>query len=168
MSAVALADLGTAFPEAVDVVRLASGSPRRTLATAESCTGGMLGAAITAVPGSSQVYLGGLVVYSNWAKLAELGVPSDLLDAAGAVSPQVAASMAASVRLRLGATYGVGITGVAGPGFSERKPAGLIHVGVAGPHRTVLRRLTHDQGRHANRMGAVTAALELLLDQLRE
>ena len=72
MSAVALADLGTAFPEAVDVVRLASGSPRRTLATAESCTGGMLGAAITAVPGSSQVYLGGLVVYSNWAKLAEL------------------------------------------------------------------------------------------------
>ena len=163
----ALPDLGIAFPDAIDVVRLAASSPRRTVATAESCTGGLLGAAITSVPGSSRVYLGGLVVYSNLTKLAELGVPAELLQSIGAVSPQVAASMAASVRLRLGATYGIGITGVAGPGFSERKPAGLIHVGVAGPHRTVLLRLTRDQGRHINRTSAVTAALQLLADELR-
>ncbi|MHB8324948.1 MAG: CinA family protein [Candidatus Dormibacteria bacterium] len=161
-----LRDLQLAFPEAVEVVRMASGPPPRQLATAESCTGGLLGAAITAVPGSSLMYRGGVIAYSNLVKVAELGVDPGQLERWGAVSSQVAEAMAAGVRARLQAVFGVGITGVAGPGSSETKPAGLIYVAVAGPTRTVGARLTIDQGRHRNRTGAVTAALRLALEEL--
>ncbi len=161
-----LADLQISFPEAAEVVAAAMLPPIRTLATAESCTGGLLGAAITAVPGSSVAYLGGVVAYANSVKVTELGVDPSLLDRCGAVSPEVAEAMAAGVRARLAADFGVGVTGVAGPGSSEAKPAGLIYVTVAGPERTVTTSLRFDHGRHGNRVGAVTAALRLLLGEL--
>jgi len=148
------------------VIELAIAEHHTTIATAESCTGGLLGAALTAVPGSSAVYLGGVVSYSNSVKQSLLGVPHATLDRWGAVSPQVAAAMASSVRTLLGSAIGVGVTGVAGPGSSEAKPAGLIYVTVAGPERTVTTSLRFDHGRHCNRVGAVTAALRLLLGEL--
>jgi len=104
-----------------------------TIATAESCTGGLLGARITAVPGSSDVYPGGVVAYSNPVKESLLGVPTELLASrgGGAVSEEVARAMAAGVRERLGANIGIGITGIAGPGGgSPEKPVGTVWMAV--------------------------------------
>ncbi len=103
-----------------------------TVATAESCTGGLLAARITDVPGSSQVFLGGAVTYSNEAKSDMVGVDKGLIDAYGAVSPQVAEAMARGARERFGAHFGIGITGIAGPGGgTPEKPVGLVYIGVA-------------------------------------
>jgi nicotinamide-nucleotide amidase len=103
----------------------------RTVAVAESCTGGLLGARFTAIPGSSDVFLGGVIAYANEAKSRLLGVPAEALAASGAVSEEVARAMAAGVRERLGAGIGVGITGIAGPGgATPGKPVGLVHVAV--------------------------------------
>ncbi len=142
------------------------GPPRTTIATAESCTGGLLGAILTAVPGSSSVYLGGVVAYANSSKHNLLGVPAATLTRWGAVSPQVAAAMAAGVRELMGAGIGVGITGVAGPGSSETKPAGLIFVAVASGRGTRLEMRDDDLGREANRSAAVELALGLLEQEL--
>jgi nicotinamide-nucleotide amidase len=104
------------------------------LATAESCTGGMVAARLTDIPGSSDVVLGGVVAYSNDVKTDELGVPQALFQEHGAVSAKVAAAMAAGVRTRLGADVGISVTGVAGPGGgTESKPVGLVHYHVATP-----------------------------------
>ncbi|MDX1632729.1 MAG: nicotinamide-nucleotide amidohydrolase family protein, partial [Thermoanaerobaculia bacterium] len=106
----------------------------RTLATAESCTGGMVAARITDVPGSSDYFLGALVVYSNRAKRELAGVDRELLEEQGAVSEPVSRALARGAREALGADYGIGITGIAGPGGgSEEKPVGLVHLGLAGP-----------------------------------
>lgn len=103
-----------------------------TIATAESCTGGLLGSRITDVSGSSAYYLGGLVVYSRDAKEHRLGIASDLLDEFGQVSEETSRAMAANVRELFGSTYGIGITGIAGPtGGTKEKPVGTIHVAVA-------------------------------------
>jgi nicotinamide-nucleotide amidase len=100
-----------------------------TLASAESCTGGMVAQRLTSVPGSSQVFLGGVVAYADEVKAAELGVPRDMLERHGAVSAEVAAAMAAGARERLGADLGVAVTGIAGPGGgSEEKPVGLVYL----------------------------------------
>jgi nicotinamide-nucleotide amidase len=105
-----------------------------TLATAESCTGGLVSARLTAVPGSSAVFRGGVVAYSDEVKERELGVPAGLLKEHGAVSAEVAQAMAAGVRERLGADLGVAVTGVAGPGGgTDEKPVGLVFVHAAGP-----------------------------------
>ncbi len=105
-----------------------------TLATAESCTGGLVAARLTEVPGSSDVFVGGIVAYSDGVKRGELGVPEDVLAAHGAVSAETAAAMAAGVRARLGADVGVAVTGVAGPGGgTEEKPVGLVFFHAAGP-----------------------------------
>jgi nicotinamide-nucleotide amidase len=103
-----------------------------TLAVAESCTGGMLAQRITAVSGSSRSFLGGAVVYSNEMKTQLAGVPAELIDSHGAVSPEVAKALAEGIRLRTGATVGVGVTGIAGPtGGTETKPVGLVYIAVS-------------------------------------
>ena len=105
-----------------------------TLATAESCTGGMVAARLTAVPGASDVFRGAVVAYANDVKAVELGVPETLLAEHGAVSPEVARAMADGARARLGADVGVAVTGIAGPdGGTEDKPVGLVFAHVSGP-----------------------------------
>jgi nicotinamide-nucleotide amidase len=107
----------------------------QTLAVAESCTGGGLGAALAAVPGASDVLLGGVIAYANSVKEGLLGVPAALLEAHGAVSDPVAHAMAEGARRATGADWALAITGVAGPGGgSPEKPVGLVHIAVAGPH----------------------------------
>ena len=107
---------------------------RQTLAVAESCTGGGLGAALAAVPGASDVWLGGVIAYANAVKQGLLAVPAALLEAHGAVSDPVAQAMAEGARRATGADWALAITGVAGPGGgSEAKPVGLVHLAVAGP-----------------------------------
>jgi PncC family amidohydrolase len=136
-----------------------------TVAVAESCTGGLLGAALTAVPGSSRYVRGGVIAYDNDVKRALLEVDGDVLERHGAVSQEVALAMARGARRRLETDVGVGITGVAGPGAEEDgKPAGLVYVAVATPAADRVVRLDGDRGREANRAAAVTAALRLVLD----
>jgi nicotinamide-nucleotide amidase len=121
-----------------------------TLATAESCTGGMVAERLTSIPGSSRSFLGGVVVYSNDLKTSLAGVPSPLILQHGAVSSAVAKSMAEGIRRRTGATYGVSITGIAGPGGgTEEKPVGLVYVAVADEKETevVERNLVGDRDR---------------------
>jgi nicotinamide-nucleotide amidase len=114
------------------VAALALGPPVRTLATAESCTGGLMAARLTDRAGSSAYALGGLVAYSNEAKVAVAGVPAELIERHGAVSPEVAAALAAGACERLGADVGIGITGIAGPGGgSAEKPVGTVCLCVA-------------------------------------
>jgi nicotinamide-nucleotide amidase len=106
----------------------------QTLAVAESCTGGGLGAALAAVPGASDVLMGGVIAYANSVKQGLLGVPAALLDTHGAVSDPVASAMAEGARRSTGADWALAITGVAGPGGgSGEKPVGLVHIAVAGP-----------------------------------
>lgn len=154
--------LADAYPESAEAATalLAGGL---SVAVAESCTGGLLGAAITALPGSSRYMRGGVVAYANDVKVELLGVPAELIEAHGAVSEAVALAMAAGVRRRLHADLGLGITGVAGPGADGTdKPAGLIWVAVAGPSgRRRAVRLEGDHGREANRGAAVRAVLRL-------
>ena len=145
----------------------------RTLATAESCTGGWLGERITAVPGSSDYYPGGVVVYSNRLKESLLGVPAELLAEHGAVSEAVARAMAGAVRRRLGADYGLAITGVAGPGGgSDEKPVGTVHLALAGPveagakERVAHRRVRFPGDRERVRWLSTQLALEMLRREL--
>jgi competence/damage-inducible protein CinA-like protein len=135
----------------------------RTLAVAESCTGGLLAERLTRVPGSSGYFLGGAVVYTNALKTRLLGVPEALLAAHGAVSEPVARAMAEGVRGALGGDYGIGITGVAGPGGgSEEKPVGTVHLAVAGPDGAVHRRVRFPGDRERVRWQASQLALEML------
>ena len=138
------------------------------IATAESCTGGLIAAALTAVPGSSAVLERGFVTYSNAAKTAMLGVPADLIDLHGAVSEPVARAMAAGAVERSGASVSVSVTGVAGPGGgSNDKPVGLVHFGAAGPAGIVhAEHRFGDLGREAIRLESVRVALRLLLDRI--
>ena len=134
-----------------------------TVATAESCTGGLLAARLTEQPGSSDWVLGGVTAYANSAKEQLLGVPAEVLAEHGAVSPEVAAALAAGARTRFGADIGVGITGVAGPGGgTESKPVGTVHLCVAGPDGEQLRALRLPGGRAAVRQRSVTMAMHLL------
>jgi nicotinamide-nucleotide amidase len=134
-----------------------------TLATAESCTGGLVSARLTAVPGSSAAFLGGVVAYSNGVKKGELGVPAALLEEHGAVSAEAAQAMAQGVRARLGADVGVSVTGVAGPdGGTPDKPVGLVFVHAAGPEGEEARRTELPGDREMVRGRATAAALHLV------
>ena len=106
---------------------------RATLATAESLTGGRVAAALTAVPGSSASFVGGVVAYATSVKVSVLGVPLALIDEHGVVSSECARAMASGVRALTGATYAVSTTGVAGPGEQDGVRAGTVYIGVAGP-----------------------------------
>jgi nicotinamide-nucleotide amidase len=139
----------------------------QTLATAESLTGGLLGAAITAVPGASAVYRGGVIAYATELKAALLGVPADLLAAHGPVHPEVAAAMAAGARHRLGATWGLATTGVAGPDPADGFPPGTVHI-AAGAGKPITKSLTLAGGRNEVRRDTVDRALRLLLRVVRE
>jgi PncC family amidohydrolase len=138
-----------------------------TIAIAESCTGGLLGAALTAVAGSSAYVRGGVIAYADDVKAELLGVGRHLLATHGAVSPEVAAAMASGVRLRCKASIGVSITGVAGPDANEHKPPGLVFVAVADQAAVRLIRLEEDHGRELNRAHAVEAALRLCEEVVR-
>ncbi len=135
---------------------------RKSLAVAESCTGGMLGAALTDVPGSSAYFLGGVISYADQVKAQQLSVPQATLRRYGAVSEQTAAAMASGVRRLLYADVGVSITGVAGPDAEGSKPVGLTFIGVAATSVTTHHfQWTGD--RWDNRRRSVIAALELLV-----
>ena len=138
------------------------------LATAESCTGGIVGARLTEIPGSSDVYVGGVVCYSNELKTALLGVEPSLIQAHGAVSEPVAVAMAAGAVERLGADAAVSVTGIAGPaGGSEAKPVGTIWIGVAVDGRVEARHILLPGDRHDIRARAAQMALFFLLRRLR-
>jgi PncC family amidohydrolase len=136
-----------------------------TVATAESCTGGLVSHLLTEVPGSSAYLRGGIVAYADEVKADQLGVPTDVLAAHGAVSAQVAVAMAMGVRARLGTDIGVGVTGVAGPdGGTEAKPVGLVYVAVAGAGPADVRRFLWSGDRSHNKRESARVALELLLE----
>jgi nicotinamide-nucleotide amidase len=130
---------------------------------AESCTGGLVGARLTDVPGSSAVFRGGFVTYSNAAKVDWLGLPAELLAAHGAVSAEVAAAMARAARQRGGADLGLGVTGIAGPsGGTPEKPVGLVFLALAAAHGCWTRRLQLALRRDSNRAVSSQLALDLV------
>jgi nicotinamide-nucleotide amidase len=134
-----------------------------SLGTAESCTGGLVAARMTSVPGASDVFLGGIVAYDNAVKVAELGVSEETLAAHGAVSAQTAAAMAQGTRRALGADVAVADTGIAGPGGgTPEKPVGLVYLHAAGPDRELARELRLPGDREAVRARAAAAAVHLL------
>ena len=134
-----------------------------TLAAAESCTGGLVAARLTSIPGSSDVFLGGVVAYADGVKRAELGVSEALLERFGAVSAEVAEAMARGGRKRLGADVAVAVTGIAGPGGgTPEKPVGLVYLHVEGPGGELARELNLPGDRSAIRGRATAAALHLV------
>lgn len=145
-----------------DVLKALKG---KTFATAESCTGGGIGAAITAVPGASKVYVGGVVSYTNQVKNKVLGVDQAVLDKYGAVSAPVAGAMASGVRELLGADVAVSVTGLAGPGGDTfGNPVGTVCIGYADKHQRLAKQYRFYGDRDEIREQAVRAALELVLE----
>ena len=135
-----------------------------TVAIAESCTGGLVAGAITAIPGSSAMFTHGFVTYSNAAKTDMLGVPADLIDTEGAVSEPVARHMAQGARQRAGVDMAISVTGVAGPdGGSAQKPVGTVWFGLADAHGTTAHHRLFPGNRDAIRQASVEFALQLLL-----
>jgi len=135
----------------------------RTLATAESCTGGLLGSALTAIAGSSKVYKGGVISYTNEIKESILGVDPQILSAYGAVSAEVARAMADGVRKAMHTDFAVSTTGLAGPGGDEfGNPVGTVYVGVASECDVFCEHFVFSGNREQVREQAVRAALELV------
>ena len=144
-----------------DVIRALS---EKTLATAESCTGGAIGAALTAVPGSSAVYLGGVISYTDEVKNQVLGVSRELLDRYGAVSPWVAGEMAAGVRKLMHADVAVSVSGLAGPGGDDRgNPVGTVYIGYEDAKQASVHHFCFSGDREAVRSQATEEALRLIL-----
>ena len=136
----------------------------KTLATAESCTGGMIGAALTAVPGSSAVYKGGIISYWSEVKESVLGVDGEILRRFGAVSAPVAEDMAKGARKALEADVAVSVTGLAGPGGDEfGNPVGTVFVGYADAEKAIVQEYHFIGNREEVRLQAAVAALELIL-----
>lgn len=147
-----------------DVIRSLQG---RTLVTAESCTGGGIGAALTAVPGSSAVFKGGIISYTNEIKESQLGVSKEMLERFGAVSAPVAEAMAIGVRERLCADFSVSVTGLAGPGGDDfGNPVGTVYIGISCKENTFSREFHFTGDRETIRNCAIEAALTLILQTL--
>ena len=141
---------------------------QKTLATAESCTGGLLSERITRVPGSSDYFLGGAVCYSNESKTRFAGVPPKLLETYGAVSKPVAQALAEGIRLRTKASIGIGITGIAGPGGgSAEKPVGMVFIAIADDRGTEVREFRFPGDRERVRLLSSQFALEMLRRRIR-
>ena len=138
-----------------------------TIATAESCTGGLIAERLTNVPGSSRYFLSGVICYSNESKMELAGIPPLLLEMQGAVSAEVARGLAESIRVRAGTTIGVGVTGIAGPGGgSEAKPVGTVHIAVATPAGTEHRQSFFPGDRERIRWWASQIALDMVRREL--
>jgi nicotinamide-nucleotide amidase len=134
-----------------------------TLAVAESLTGGLIGAAVTSVPGASRAFRGGIIAYATELKQKVLAVPAELLRGEGAVHAEVAAAMAAGAARVCGADYGLAVTGVAGPEPQDGQPVGTVHVAVSGPDgRMWRRRLILEGSRERIRTQTVDEAVDLL------
>jgi PncC family amidohydrolase len=145
-----------------DVLKALKG---KTLATAESCTGGSIGAALTAVPGSSKVYKGGIISYTNEVKIHQLGVNAETLNREGAVSADVAEEMALGARKVLNADVAVSVTGLAGPDGDEfGNPVGTVFIGYSDKDTTISRKFLFSGNRDDVRKQAIQAALELILE----
>ncbi len=146
-----------------DVLRALSG---KTLATAESCTGGGIGAALTAIPGSSEVYKGGVISYTNWVKENILGVDGEMLAQYGAVSAQVAQAMAEGVRKYLQSDVAISVTGLAGPGGDDfGNPVGTVYIGYCDTNKQYAKKYCFSGDREKVRQSAISAALELILQE---
>jgi nicotinamide-nucleotide amidase len=154
----------TLAEEAVAALRSAGA----TVATAESLTGGLVCATLVTVPGASDVVRGGVVAYAAEVKTTALGVDAGLIAERGTVDAAVAVAMAVGTRDRLGATYGVSTTGVAGPDASEGKPPGTVHVAIAGPDEVESTLLALSGDRDEIRRGTVDALLSMLVARLGE
>ena len=140
----------------------------KTLVSAESCTGGGIGAALTAIPGSSAVYKGGVISYTNWVKANILQVSPDLLESCGAVSAPVAEAMAKGARKLLQADLAVSVTGLAGPGGDEfGNPVGTVYIGFDMEGRSSVKHFCFAGDREAVRQEAIRAALQMVLENLR-
>ena len=138
----------------------------KTLVTAESLTGGGIGAALTAVPGSSSVYKGGVISYTNWVKHTVLRVPEEILDRYGAVSAQTAAAMASGARSLLQADAAVSVTGLAGPGGDEfGNPVGTVFIGYEDGCKAKVIACNFTGSREEIRQKTIEAALKLILEE---
>ena len=138
----------------------------KTLVTAESCTGGGIGAALTGIPGSSSVYKGGIISYTNWVKEHLLGVDGALLAQIGAVSAPVAEAMARGAREALQADVAVSVTGLAGPGGDEfGNPVGTVYIGYCDEKKCLSQEYLFDGTREEIRQAAIRKALALILEQ---
>ena len=136
----------------------------KTLATAESCTGGGIGHALTAVAGSSAAYKGGVISYTNAVKESVLGVPQTVLETKGAVSEETARWMAEGVRKVIGADIGISVTGLAGPdGDGSGKPVGLVYIGAADGKQTIVQEFVFTGDRETIRDQAIAEAIQLAL-----
>lgn len=158
-------DLRAQAHQVVDICRARG----MTLATAESCTGGLIAAMLTDVPGASAVFDRGYITYSNPSKTASVDVPAELIEAHGAVSEQVARAMAEGACQRAGTSIAVAVTGIAGPdGGTTEKPVGLVHVACArNEHQTIHRKCQFGPlSRLDIRVGSVSAAFALILQQV--
>ena len=139
----------------------------KKLVTAESCTGGGIGAALTAVSGSSAVYKGGIISYTNEVKNTILGVDAAILEEKGAVSAPVAEAMAKGARERLRADVAVSVTGLAGPGGDDYgNPVGTVYIGYSDEKKTIAHHYLFCGGRDSIRNQAVIAALEMILKEI--
>jgi PncC family amidohydrolase len=140
---------------------------RVTIATAESCTGGLLAHTLTNVSGSSEYFDCGVISYSNTAKMRLLDVPEQLLKNYGAVSKEVAAAMAKAIQQRAQVNYGLATTGIAGPtGGTKDKPVGLVYIALSTKNTVVVKQFLFSGDRLSNKENTCTAALKLLLETL--
>jgi PncC family amidohydrolase len=140
---------------------------KKTISTAESCTGGMIAKVITDIPGSSRYFIGGIVSYSNEAKIKLLHVNKRLIDTYGAVSPQVAVEMVKGIQKLMKTNCAIAVTGIAGPeGGTARKPVGLVYIAVAKDSDIEVKRFIFQKDRDGNRKQTTTAALSMLIKKL--